>query len=68
MTSARPYFFCGVGGSGMLPLALILKARGKTVFGSDRALDQGRLAGKFDFLRANGIQLFPHGDRPLFMG
>ena len=43
----------------MLPLALILKARGKTVFGSDRALDQGRLAGKFDFLRANGIALFP---------
>src|ERR1700709_1287664 len=54
----RPYFFCGIGGSGMLPLALILKARGKTVSGSDRALDQGRLAEKFDFLRANGIALF----------
>src|SRR5665213_1560182 len=59
MTSARPYFFCGVGGSGMLPLALILKARGQTVLGSDRALDQGRLAEKFDFLRASGIALFP---------
>ena len=59
MTSARPYFFCGVGGSGMLPLALILKARGRSVSGSDRALDQGRLAEKFDFLRASGIQLFP---------
>jgi len=55
----RPYFFCGIGGSGMLPLALILRARGATVSGSDRALDQGRLAQKFDFLRANGITLFP---------
>jgi UDP-N-acetylmuramate--alanine ligase len=55
----RPYFFCGIGGSGMLPLALILQARGAKVSGSDRALDQGRLAQKFDFLRANGISLFP---------
>ena len=55
----RPYFFCGIGGSGMLPLALILRARGAKVSGSDRALDQGRLAQKFDFLRANGIALFP---------
>ena len=43
----------------MLPLALILRARGDKVLGSDRALDQGRLAEKFDFLRANGIALFP---------
>jgi UDP-N-acetylmuramate--alanine ligase len=55
----RPYFFCGIGGSGMLPLALILRARGVKVLGSDRALDQGRLAQKFDYLRANGIALFP---------
>ena len=55
----RPYFFCGIGGSGMLPLALILRARGAKVSGSDRALDQGRLTQKFDFLRANGIALFP---------
>jgi UDP-N-acetylmuramate--alanine ligase len=55
----RPYFFCGIGGSGMLPLALILRARGVTVAGSDRALDQGRTAAKFDFLRAQGIPLFP---------
>src|SRR5476651_777771 len=54
----RPYFFCGIGGSGMLPLALILRAHGVLVSGSDRALDQGRLAQKFDFLRANGITLF----------
>jgi len=43
----------------MLPLALILKARGASVAGSDRALDQGRLAEKFDYLRQAGIALFP---------
>ena len=43
----------------MLPLALILKAKGVSVSGSDRALDQGRTAPKFDFLRAHGIALFP---------
>jgi UDP-N-acetylmuramate--alanine ligase len=59
MTPDRPYFFCGIGGSGMLPLALILRARGVKVSGSDRALDQGRLAEKFAFLRKAGIALFP---------
>ncbi|HXL99625.1 MAG TPA: Mur ligase family protein [Rhizomicrobium sp.] len=59
MTLDRPYFFCGIGGSGMLPLALILCGKGAAVAGSDRALDQGRLAPKFDFLRANSIALFP---------
>jgi UDP-N-acetylmuramate--alanine ligase len=58
MTDA-PYFFCGIGGSGMLPLALILRGQGKIVAGSDRSLDQGRTPEKFDFLRAQGIQLFP---------
>lgn len=59
MDRDRPYFFCGIGGSGMLPLALILRAKGCAVAGSDRALDQGRTAQKFDFLRARGIPLFP---------
>ncbi|HTP76177.1 MAG TPA: Mur ligase family protein [Rhizomicrobium sp.] len=59
MNPDRPYFFCGIGGSGMLPLALILRARGARVSGSDRALDQGRLSEKFAFLRANGIALHP---------
>ena len=39
---SRPFFFCGIGGSGMLPLAQILKGRGATVAGSDRSRDQGR--------------------------
>jgi UDP-N-acetylmuramate--alanine ligase len=59
MTHNRPYFFCGIGGSGMLPLALILRAEGAAVSGSDRARDQGRTPEKFDFLRGRGIALFP---------
>ena len=59
MQRDRHYFFCGIGGSGMLPLALILRARGCVIAGSDRALDQGRTAQKFAFLRAQGITLFP---------
>ena len=59
MNRDRPYFFCGIGGSGMLPLALIVQATGATVEGSDRALDQGRTAPKFEFLRSRGIALFP---------
>jgi len=48
MDRDKPYFFCGIGGSGMLPLALILRAKGIAVSGSDRALDQGRTAQKFN--------------------
>ena len=59
MTRTRRYFFCGIGGSGMLPLAMIMHARGHVVEGSDRSLDQGRTARKFDFLRAQGILLHP---------
>ena len=59
MNLGRPYFFCGIGGSGMLPLALILTARGAKVSGSDRALDQGRTPEKFAFLRGRGIALYP---------
>jgi UDP-N-acetylmuramate--alanine ligase len=58
MIPDQAYFFCGIGGSGMLPLALIVQANGATVAGSDRALDQGRTAAKFDFLRGRGIELF----------
>jgi len=59
MTGSTSYFFCGIGGSGMLPLALLVQAKGNAVAGSDRALDQGRTAQKFEFLRARGIRLFP---------
>jgi UDP-N-acetylmuramate--alanine ligase len=53
------YFFCGIGGSGMLPLAAILRAGGARVSGSDRSLDAGRLAPKFDYLKSLGIALAP---------
>jgi UDP-N-acetylmuramate--alanine ligase len=53
------YFFCGIGGSGMTPLALIIQAKGGRVEGSDRALDQGRNVERFDFLRARGVLLHP---------
>ena len=51
------YFFCGIGGSGMLPLAAILRASGARVSGSDRSLDAGRLANKFEYLKSLGIHL-----------
>src|SRR3974390_81253 len=59
MNQLGDYFFCGIGGSGMTPLALIIQARGGRVEGSDRALDQGRNAERFDFLRARGVVLHP---------
>ena len=32
------YFFCGIGGSGMLPLAMIVQAQGNRIEGSDLSL------------------------------
>lgn len=58
MNEDKSYYFCGIGGSGMLPLAMIVKAAGARVAGSDRALDQGRLADKFQWLQDRGIDLF----------
>ena len=59
MADTKSYFFCGIGGSGMLPLACILRAQGADVAGSDRSLDQGRIGDKFAFLERQGIALFP---------
>ena len=61
-------FFCGIGGSGMLPLASILRARGERVAGSDRALDAGRTQAKFDYLRSLGIPLFAQDGSGLAKG
>ncbi|TMM50101.1 glutamate ligase domain-containing protein [Qipengyuania marisflavi] len=54
---ARPFFFVGIGGSGMLPLAQIVKGRGAQVEGSDRSRDQGRTPDKFAALEAQGFTL-----------
>ena len=57
------YFFCGIGGSGMLPLALIVQAQiaatGGRIEGSDRSRDQGRTPEKFAWLEAHGVTLHP---------
>ena len=53
------YFFCGIGGSGMLPLAMIVQARGCLIEGSDRSRDQGRTPEKFAWLEAYGVTLHP---------
>ena len=59
MLYGKSFFLVGIGGSGMMPLAMILAGRGATVAGSDRSLDQASLPAKFDALRALGIALFP---------
>jgi UDP-N-acetylmuramate--alanine ligase len=57
--TSHPWFFCGIGGSGMLPLALILRGAGAEVGGSDRSRDQGRTPEKFAWLESLGFTLFP---------
>ena len=52
----------------MLPLAAILRAGGARVAGSDRSLDAGRLASKFEYLRSLGIQLAPQDGSGLAEG
>lgn len=59
MAENKSYFFCGIGGSGMLPLAMIVAARGSAVSGSDRSRDQGRSPDKFGWIESRGIALFP---------
>jgi len=57
--ATRPWFFVGIGGSGMLPLATILHGLGARVAGSDRSRDQGRTPEKFAWLERQGFELFP---------
>ncbi|MBA3880109.1 MAG: UDP-N-acetylmuramate--alanine ligase [Sphingobium sp.] len=59
MGASKSYFFVGIGGSGMMPLAMILAGQGAQVAGSDRSLDQGRVPTKFAALEALGIELHP---------
>ena len=68
MHKNKSYFFCGIGGSGMLPLANIVRDAGASVAGSDRALDQGRLGPKFSWLQSLGIDLFPQDGSGLVGG
>ncbi len=59
MAHGNSYFFVGIGGSGMMPLAMILAGQGARVAGSDRSLDQARLPAKFAALEKLGVALFP---------
>ncbi len=59
MTTNASYFFCGIGGSGMLPLAMIVQSCGGRIDGSDRSRDQGRTPEKFAWLAAHGVTLHP---------
>lgn len=59
MVPGKSYYFVGVGGSGMMPLAMILAGRGARVAGSDRTLDAAGLPAKFADLAAKGVALFP---------
>ena len=52
----------------MLPLATILIEQGATVAGSDRALDQGRLGEKFEWLEARGMKLYAQDGSGLVSG
>lgn len=54
----KSYFFCGIGGSGMSALALILAGKGCKVAGSDRGRDRGDSPAKFRALEQAGIRLF----------
>ncbi|WP_109354290.1 Mur ligase family protein [Sphingorhabdus sp. EL138] len=68
MSKDKSYYFCGIGGSGMLPLAMIVRESGAEVAGSDRALDQGRLAAKFEWLKEKGVGLFAQDGSGLTSG
>lgn len=52
------YFFCGIGGIGMNPLAFLLKDKGHIVVGSDRGYN-GKANGVFYDILAAGIDLYP---------
>jgi len=59
VSNPKHYFICGIGGSGMLPLAIILKNTGFRISGSDRSYDQGRTPEKFRWILEQGITLYP---------
>ena len=59
MSDHKSYCFCGVGGSGMMPLAVLLQKSGHRIVGSDRSYDQGKTPEKFQALKESGIEILP---------
>src|SRR5256712_5049723 len=62
------YHFSGVAGSGMSPLAQLMRARGHAVQGSDRALDAGKSAEVAARLRDLGVELVRQDGRAITGG
>jgi UDP-N-acetylmuramate--alanine ligase len=58
LDKAISYHLVGVGGSGMMPLALLLAARGFRVSGSDRSFDRDAFDPRRVVLEAAGVSLF----------
>ncbi|MGH1377704.1 MAG: UDP-N-acetylmuramate--L-alanine ligase [Alphaproteobacteria bacterium] len=59
MIDRRSFCFCGIGGSGMMPLAVLLQKSGHLIVGSDRSYDQGKTPEKFTALKDIGIKILP---------
>lgn len=59
------YHFSGIAGAGMHPLALLMRARGHEVQGSDRSFDQGKNEAIAAGLRRLGIVVKPQDGRAL---
>jgi len=55
----QTYVFCGVGGSGMSALAVMMARKGHHVIGTDRSYDRGQSPDKFQRLIREGIVLIP---------
>jgi len=53
----KSFFFCGIGGSGMLPLAVFLRNKGCSVTGSDRSFDNDIKNKKMLYLKSIGINI-----------
>jgi UDP-N-acetylmuramate--alanine ligase len=64
----RRYHFSGIAGSGMSPLARLLRAWGHEVQGSDRSFDQGKNESLAAAFRALGIAIHPQDGRAVHAG
>jgi UDP-N-acetylmuramate--alanine ligase len=62
------YFFSGIAGAGMNPLAQLMRAWGHEVHGSDRGFDQGKEPELRARLVAQGISLVPQDGKGLPAG
>ena len=54
----KKYFFCGIAGAGMEPLAIYLKRKGNIVVGSDRSFDLKLNGDLFAALKKEHIDIF----------